>query len=102
MKKIPQLLDIMGTNFKTDMRPQTITGLASQILRTGKPEVTSFTIAGDGEYVDGVYYEVPRESEIKEARDLIDEWMKSDASDSDINNRDSADGATDTAGSLIH
>ncbi|CAJ1317297.1 LCP family protein [Paenibacillus sp. PK4536] len=102
IEKIPQLLTIMGNNFKTDMRPQTITGLASQILRSGKPEVTSFTIAGDGEYVDGVYYEVPRESEIKEARDLINEWMKSDASDSDINNRDSADRAAEPADSQIH
>lgn len=83
LDKIPELITIMGDNFKTDMRPQQLTGLASQVLRTGKPEVTSFTIAGEGEYIDGIYYYVPYEDELTEAKQLIDEWMSKEGPDAE-------------------
>ncbi|ANF95062.1 LCP family protein [Paenibacillus bovis] len=73
--QIPELLNIMGSNFKTDMRPQMLTGLASQIMRGGDPKITSFTIAGEGEYIDGVYYDVPNEEDLEKAKHLIDQWM---------------------------
>ncbi|WP_411344533.1 LCP family protein [Paenibacillus sp. WLX1005] len=96
--KVPELLSIMGDNFKTDMRPDQLTGLASQLLHTGEPEVKAFTIAGEGEYIDGVYYEVPDESEVEEAKQLIDDWMSKDGPDAveQPPSGNAADGDTET------
>lgn len=88
--QIPELLNIMGSNFKTDMRPQMLTGLASQIMRSGDPQITSFTISGEGEYIDGVYYDVPDEDELEKAKHLIDQWMSPQGPEPAVEQRENA------------
>ncbi|WP_322907141.1 LCP family protein [Paenibacillus campi] len=99
LDRVPELLTIMGNNFKTDMRPEQLTGIVSQLLRTGEPEVTSFTIAGDGKKIDGVYYDMPHEDELKEAKQLIDDWMSKEGPDAapSVPSREAAEGGAEAA-----
>ncbi len=98
LDRVPELLNIMGDNFKTDMRPELLTGILSQLLRTGEPQVEAFTIAGDGKKIDGVYYDIPHEDELKEAKQLIDDWMSKEGPDAKPSEptKDAAEGSVET------
>lgn len=76
--KIPELLDIMGQNFQTDMQPSFITNLGKQTLAQGNPQISSFTIIGQGFKKNGVYYDRAQEKDVEYAKSLIDNWMSSD------------------------
>ncbi|MGG3312244.1 LCP family protein [Paenibacillus lautus] len=76
--KVPELIEIMGDNFQTDMQPKFIIDLAKQMLTGGKVDMTSFTIMGEGIKIGGVYYNEPDMDDVQEARDLIDNWMNPD------------------------
>lgn len=41
ISKIPELLDIMGANFKTDMEPAFITGLGKQAIAQAEPQISN-------------------------------------------------------------
>ncbi|GAB6927948.1 hypothetical protein JCM10914A_19310 [Paenibacillus sp. JCM 10914] len=73
--KVPELIQIMGDNFQTDMQPKFIIDLAKQMLTGGKVDMTSFTIMGEGMRIGGVYYNDPDMEDVEEARNLIDSWM---------------------------
>ncbi|MUG68411.1 LytR family transcriptional regulator [Paenibacillus campinasensis] len=76
--KVPELIEIMGDNFQTDMQPKFIIDLAKQMLNGGKVDMTSFTIMGDGMRIGGIYYNDPDLEDVREARALIDNWMNPD------------------------
>ncbi|MEK3732839.1 LCP family protein [Paenibacillus sp. FSL M8-0334] len=76
--KVPELIEIMGDNFQTDMQPKFIIDLAKQMLTGGKVDMTSFTIMGDGMRIGGIYYNDPDLEDVREARALIDNWMNPD------------------------
>ncbi|KEO79091.1 LCP family protein [Paenibacillus polymyxa] len=76
--KIPELLDIMGANFKTDMEPTFITGLGKQAISQGNPQISSFTITGEGFKKKGLYYDRANEQELEYARLMIANWLDSD------------------------
>lgn len=74
--KIPELLDIMGENFKTDMEPSMIIGLAKKFMGGKEMDISSFTVMGEGQRINGVYYDVIDEEDLSEAQAMIDNWMK--------------------------
>ncbi|WP_036635295.1 LCP family protein [Paenibacillus massiliensis] len=74
--KVPELLDIMGDNFQTDMPPGSITDLGKQVLmQDTSPQISSFTIMGTGQKVNGIYYDQANEEDLEYARSLIQNWM---------------------------
>lgn len=73
--KVPELIEIMGDNFQTDMHPKFIIALAKQLLTGSKPEITSFTIMGEGMRLNGIYYNDAKEEDVKLAKQMIDNWM---------------------------
>ncbi|CAH1197348.1 MULTISPECIES: LCP family protein [Paenibacillus] len=73
--KIPELLQIMGDNFQTDMQPSFIIDLAKQVLTQEKPQISSFTILGEGMRKDGIYYGKADEKDVQYAKELITNWM---------------------------
>lgn len=73
--KVPELINIMGDNFQTNMQPKFIIDLAKQLLTGGKPEMTSFTIMGEGMRLNGIYYNKADEEDVKKAQEMIDNWM---------------------------
>ncbi|CAH1220957.1 Polyisoprenyl-teichoic acid--peptidoglycan teichoic acid transferase TagU [Paenibacillus auburnensis] len=73
--KIPELLDIMGENFKTDLQPSTIISLAKKFMGGKDMDISSFTVMGEGKKINGVYYDIVDEEDLSEARTMIDNWM---------------------------
>lgn len=73
--KIPELFQIMGDNFQTDMQPTFIIDLAKQVLTQEKPQVSSFTILSEGMRKDGVYYGQADKNDVQYAKELIKNWM---------------------------
>ncbi|HEY2491545.1 MAG TPA: LCP family protein [Paenibacillus sp.] len=73
--KIPDLLDIMGSNFQTNMQPKFIIDLGKQILTGNETEIVSYSISGTGMRMNGVYYDKADEDTLKYAQDMIDNWM---------------------------
>ncbi|MEC0243852.1 LCP family protein [Paenibacillus dokdonensis] len=74
ISKIPELLDIMGDNFQTDMQPKFIIDLAKQVLTGSEAQISSYTIMGEGMKIDGIYYDEPIQKDVDKAKELIDSW----------------------------
>lgn len=75
ISNIPELLDIMGDNFKTDIEPSTIISLAKKFMGGKDMDISSFTVMGESKRIDGVSYDIADEEDLKEAKALIDNWM---------------------------
>lgn len=73
--KIPQLLDIMGSNLQTDMQPKFIIDLSKQLLTSSKVQIKSYTVMGESMRLNGISYNRVNEEDLKFAQDLIDNWM---------------------------
>ncbi|WP_248912532.1 LCP family protein [Paenibacillus macquariensis] len=73
--KIPQLLDIMGSNLQTDMKPKFIIDLSKQLLTGSEVQITSYTVMGESIRLNGISYDRVDEEDLKFAPDLIDNWM---------------------------
>ncbi|GAB6989865.1 hypothetical protein JCM16418A_19150 [Paenibacillus pini] len=69
------MIDIMGDNFQTNMQPKMMIDLAKQLLLRGNPDMTSFTIMGEGMRLKGIYYYQANEEDVKLAQKMIDNWM---------------------------
>jgi LCP family protein required for cell wall assembly len=72
---IPELLDIMGDNFKTNIQPSMIIDLAKKFMGGKEMDISSFTVMGEGKRMDGIYYDIVDEKDLNEAKLLIDNWM---------------------------
>lgn len=82
--KVPELIEIMGDNFQTDMQPKFIIDLAKQLLSGDKPEISSFTIMGEGMRIKGIYYNQAKEQDVQLAREMIDNWMNPDTPEAQL------------------
>lgn len=74
VSKIPDLMDLMGDNFKTDMRPSFIIDLSKQVLLGESPSISGFTIMGKGFRKNGVFYDAANEEDVSYAQQLIKSW----------------------------
>ncbi|MNM03370.1 Transcriptional regulator LytR [compost metagenome] len=75
ISKVNDLLSILGENFKTDMPPTMITDLAKKFIGGKEADISSFTVMGEGTKIDGIYYDLVDEEDLKEAKAMIDNWM---------------------------
>jgi anionic cell wall polymer biosynthesis LytR-Cps2A-Psr (LCP) family protein len=82
--KIPELLDIMGENFKTDMQPGMIIDLAQKFMGGKDMDISSFTVMGEGRRIDGLYYDIIDEEDLSEAQVMIDNWMNASTPSSQL------------------
>ncbi|MBH5319348.1 LCP family protein [Paenibacillus sp. GSMTC-2017] len=74
--KIPQMIEIMGENFTTDMRPGKMIDLAQGMLQTKERKMYSHTLDGRGERFDnGLWYYLADEKDLKNVQDMIDNWL---------------------------
>lgn len=77
--KIPELINMMGDNFKTDLPPNQIIGLSKQVLLgDASPQISGFTITGTGMRLNGVYYDRANEEDVDFAKEMIDNWLNPD------------------------
>jgi len=72
---IPDLLQIMGDNFTTDMQPSMIISLAKKFMTGKEMDISSFTVMGEGTRIDGLFYDIVNEEDLNEAKLMIDNWM---------------------------
>lgn len=72
---IPELLEIMGDNFKTDMQPSMIISLAKKLMSGKEMDISSFTVMGEGTRINGLFYEILNEEDLSNAKLMIDNWM---------------------------
>lgn len=73
--KIPELMDMLGENFKTDMTPSFIIDLSKQLLTNQSPQISGFTITGEGMRKNGIYYIQSDEEDVTYAGQLIENWI---------------------------
>jgi len=78
VSKIPDLIDMMGENFKTDMMPSYIIDLSKQVLLGQSPTIKGFTIMGEGFRKNGVFYDSVNKEDLEFAKQMIDSWSNPD------------------------
>ncbi|RCX15594.1 LytR family transcriptional attenuator [Fontibacillus phaseoli] len=78
VSKIPDLMDMLGENFKTDMMPSYIIDLSKKVLLGDAPSIKGFTIMGEGFRKNGVYYDAADEEDLEFAKQLIASWNDPD------------------------
>ncbi|MFL0554853.1 LCP family protein [Paenibacillus barengoltzii] len=77
--KIPELINLMGDNFKTDLPPSQIIELSKKVLLGDtSPQISGFTILGKGIRINGVYYDKANEEDVDFAKEMIDNWLNPD------------------------
>lgn len=85
VSKVPELMDIAGANFKTDILPNNIIDLAKQLL-TGDnpPQIYSYTIMGKGTRINNVFYDLADQKDVDYAEKLIESWSNPDTTDAQL------------------
>lgn len=77
--KIPELISMMGANFKTDLPPTQIIELSKKVLLAGQsPQISGFTITGKGTRINGIYYDKVNEEDLEFAQTMIESWLNPD------------------------
>ncbi|GIO11983.1 transcriptional regulator LytR [Cohnella xylanilytica] len=77
--KIPELLGIVGDNFRTDLPPSAMTGLAKQFLQTDH-RIRSYTLKGSGARMgsQNLWYFVLNDDDLAQVRTTIAKWLDAD------------------------
>ncbi|MBD2848001.1 LCP family protein [Paenibacillus sp. IB182496] len=74
--KIPQLIETMGDNFATDMKPDTIIDVAKAMVQADTRSIYGETLGGSGGYSDsGAWYFYLDEEDLTEAKSWIADWL---------------------------
>jgi anionic cell wall polymer biosynthesis LytR-Cps2A-Psr (LCP) family protein len=75
--KIPELMDIMGDNFSTDLTPEHMIDLAKSMLQTDNRTIYSDTLKGEGsrKSASGAWYYFADEEDLTKVKGWIDAWL---------------------------
>ncbi|WP_276356507.1 LCP family protein [Cohnella caldifontis] len=78
--KIPELLTVVGENFRTDIPPSALSDLAKKFLQTDH-SIQSYTLHGEGKRMgpDNLWYYVADEEDLNAVRQTIAVWLDPDA-----------------------
>jgi len=73
--KIPEILEIVGDNFTTDLEPSSLSELAKQFLQSGYA-IRSYTLKGEGKRMgrQNLWYYVADEEDLAAVRKTIEIW----------------------------
>lgn len=81
---IQNIIEIAGSNFKTNMKSDFILDLAKKvILEGGTPEITSHMLQGEGKHTDQWYY-ILDENDVKRTHDMIEIWLNPESTEADL------------------
>ncbi|TJY41721.1 LytR family transcriptional regulator [Cohnella pontilimi] len=74
--KIPEILGIIGDNFRTDILPSSMTDLAKKFLQADH-RIKSYTLSGVGKRMgpSNLWYFVADENDLQAVRDTITTWL---------------------------
>ncbi|WP_424767773.1 LCP family protein [Paenibacillus sp. sgz302251] len=78
--KIPDLIDIMGDNFSTDMRPQQMIDLGQSMLQAKDRNIYSHSLIGNGHRLKsgGAWYYFADEEDLAKVQTMIKSWLNPD------------------------
>lgn len=74
--KIPDILEVVGDHFRTDLRPQALSEMVKQFLQTDY-RIQSYTLHGEGKRMgpNNLWYYVADEADLNAVRETIDAWL---------------------------
>ncbi|WEK54226.1 MAG: LCP family protein [Candidatus Cohnella colombiensis] len=83
--KIPDLLGVIGDNFKTDLAPTSLSDLTKSFLETGHT-ISSYTLKGEGKRMgqQNLWYYVADDADLTAVRNTIAAWMREDTPVSEL------------------
>ncbi|MCM3340990.1 LCP family protein [Paenibacillus sp. MER TA 81-3] len=74
--RIPELIEIMGDNFTTDMRPKYMIDLAKTMFtQDDPPQISSYMLHGDGKMMDNVWYYMVDDEDLEYVQKLLNNWL---------------------------
>lgn len=83
--KIPELIEIMGNNFNTDIRPDKLVDLAQNMLQS-KRHIYSHTLTGEGHRLEsgGAWYFFADKDDLKQVQLMIRNWLDADTLEANL------------------
>ncbi|QJD85750.1 LCP family protein [Cohnella herbarum] len=93
---IPEVLDIVGDNFITDLPPASMSDLAKQFLQTGQ-NIQSYTLKGDGKRMgrQNLWYFVTDEDDLNQVRTTVAAWLNPETPEDQLTVPGDPDESTD-------
>lgn len=84
--KIPELMNIMGDNFSTDMRPQQLIDLGQSMLQVKDHTIYSHSLTGTGHRLrsGGAWYYFADEDDLANVQTMIKNWLDKDTPTSSL------------------
>ncbi|WP_028608654.1 LCP family protein [Paenibacillus harenae] len=84
--KIPDLIDIMGDNFSTDMRPQQLIDLGQSMLQANERQIYSHSLLGNGRRLKsgGAWVYFADEEDLAKVQTMIKSWLDADTPAADL------------------
>ncbi|MUT68413.1 LCP family protein [Paenibacillus sp. NEAU-GSW1] len=78
--KIPELIQIMGDNFSTDMQPNQMIELGQSLLQADNRTIYSHTLKGEGRRLKegGAWVYFADEEDLGKAQQMIQSWLDAD------------------------
>lgn len=75
--KIPQLIQILGNNFQTDMRPDNLVDLAQVMIQSKQRNIYNHTLAGEGHRLEngGAWYFFVDQKDLSKVQAMIKNWL---------------------------
>jgi LCP family protein required for cell wall assembly len=90
---IQNIIEIAGSNFKTNMKSDFLLDLAKKvILDGGTPEITSHMLQGVGSHTDQWYY-ILDEKDVLQTHEMIEIWLNPESTETDLTTASKADAA---------
>lgn len=84
LKNISNIMELAGTNLKTNMNADLILGLAEKVILKGEvPQITSRMLKGEGKK-RGQWYYMLDETDVRNTHDIIATWLDSGASEEEL------------------
>ena len=84
--KIPEMIDIMGNNFSTDLRPNQITQLVQSMLQADTRRTYTYSLTGEGRRLTegGAWYYFIKDEDLEAARAMISNWLDGGVPESEL------------------
>ncbi|NBI29550.1 LCP family protein [Chengkuizengella marina] len=84
--KLFDVIEIIGENLKTDMKPYMIKELANLYLKSENPQIQTYTLKGipSNNNPQKIWYDYVNETEYTKVKTMIDEWLNSDTSEDEL------------------
>lgn len=83
--RIPELIQIMGDNFSTDIRPKFMIDLAKTMFtQSDTPQMSSYMLHGDGKMMSNVWYYMVDEEDMGYVQTLLDNWLDPNTKKADL------------------